>query len=294
MSDKANVDYCPDFTKNFKILCYTFTSWTNVMMDHFCCDNNVATSTRSETNFKNLKRRIPYTISIMKFLLKELKRNKALTNFAFMHLPKKDVNNNEKKMDSLLDLNLKDLQVSLDTNKNDLVDFKSQATDKKVSIAERSVSNNKSLEFDQEYNLQDPISNNETILSLERTLNETHNFSNSYSTEYNNISASSPTRIENISILKNRNLLLNGLRFLQKIYNINNSLLSLKFTNTCPFDSIFQIIVTAFVQNIYFMVDVKQNISNNVFLSTVVYYESMFYTTDLIYEKRAKFLYPIL
>ncbi|OXU28454.1 hypothetical protein TSAR_016744 [Trichomalopsis sarcophagae] len=88
ISDKANFYFCSEFTTNFQNLCYTFPTWTNCMRKHFLSPNQIGTSTRSEANFKDVKKRVPRPILVQKYMLKDKKRIKALTNFAFSRLPK--------------------------------------------------------------------------------------------------------------------------------------------------------------------------------------------------------------
>lgn len=89
ISDTANFYFCSEFTKNFQNLCYTFPTWTNCIKTYFSSPNQIGSSTRSEANFKDAKKRVPRPILAQKYILKDKKRIKALTHFAFSRLPKK-------------------------------------------------------------------------------------------------------------------------------------------------------------------------------------------------------------
>ncbi|OXU20325.1 hypothetical protein TSAR_008511 [Trichomalopsis sarcophagae] len=109
---QPNFYYCSEFTKPFKILCYTFTTWTNVMKRIFMSPNNVGTSCRSETYNKDRKQAVPRPIIIPKFLLKERTKIAATTKFVFTRT--KSIKKNEKisAHDNMLDLDLEKLVIS--------------------------------------------------------------------------------------------------------------------------------------------------------------------------------------
>lgn len=124
VSDKVNYYYCPEFIKLFKERCYTFPTWTNCMKPFFNSPNDVGTSTRSETNFKDLKSNIPYPLKIQKFILKDCKRNAAKVNVGFMKLKEeRQMNSNS---GSLFDLNLDNLMTSVLNQHQELRDNKVQ------------------------------------------------------------------------------------------------------------------------------------------------------------------------
>ena len=82
MTDELNFYYCPQFIQNFKDLCYTFPSWTNITRKHFQSPNIAGTSSRSETYFRMNKSKTPHPISGQKFILKDNKKIKSLVNHA--------------------------------------------------------------------------------------------------------------------------------------------------------------------------------------------------------------------
>ena len=179
MSDSANFYYCPEFTKNFKELCFIFVTWTSVMRDLFFSTNEVGTSARSE-RFMRTKQKIPRPISIVKFLLIEKRRIICFTNYEFMHVPK------------MKNVTLK--------NKNE------NGTNKKRSIA--------------------------------------------FSTSTTNFTA---------QIACNKRFLIrNGMLLSLKDYEIENTTMKLVFTNTCPFDSITEIVCTMCIDDSCFRQDLKE------------------------------------
>ena len=111
ISDQANYYYYPDFTTNFRGLCYSFPSWTNVMMPHYKSPTVAGSSSRSETYFKRKKEQIPYPIALQKFILKDCKKINSLTNYGFINLPRKTDDDIRTEQDLFLNLNLDDLSL---------------------------------------------------------------------------------------------------------------------------------------------------------------------------------------
>lgn len=114
ISDEANYYHCPDLLKNFKSLCYTFPSWTNIMKKLFGSPNEVGTSARSEAFFKKKKESIPYPIIMQKFALKDKKKIDCLTKFGFMNIKENDNGFENDIMDErdFFDIDLESLQIS--------------------------------------------------------------------------------------------------------------------------------------------------------------------------------------
>lgn len=90
-----------------------------------------------------------------------------------------------------------------------------------------------------------------------------------------------------------RNLVINGNRLEIKYYRINQSLMQLHFRNTCPFDSILELLTSAYIQNNNFALHVNKNKHNNLagILNVIVDYCETSFQEELLYINRAQLLY---
>ena len=104
ISDQINVYYCPEFTKNFQALCYSFVSWTNVMKNHYNSPNSAGSSSRSEAYFKRKKEQVPCGLSLQKFILKDCSKINALTKYGLLKSQSQS-NIEIKEQDLVLNLN---------------------------------------------------------------------------------------------------------------------------------------------------------------------------------------------
>lgn len=266
VSKQSNAYHCPAFTINFKNLCYIFPSWTNVMKKHFASPKEYGTSARSETYFKQLKHVIPYPISAQKFVLMDKKKIKSRTNFGFANLPTtENTMIVEEAQENLFDIDLKELQLSksVSVDKNEESD-KSKRRDVSSEVPEDTdlfMAPGASNSLEKSGNIS---------VDFDNILNSTHIFENAIQ----------------------RNLVQNGLNFDVRVYCINNSLLTLKFKFTCPFDSIFEILVSA-MDDYIFMVELMRYKSSSRFLNFIADYIAKDFALNILYHDRANILFPM-
>ena len=240
ISECANFYYCPSFTKNFKQLCYTFVTWTNVMATHFTSSNAVATSARSEAFFMRLKQKIPRPISVVKFLLKEKLRIFCLMKMGSIYLSKIKIDTKE----------TKPFQCAITDSLSTVHHIQGSLIRKKMDI---------------DTNVTEP--------------------------SHCAITQSSINTVGNTR----RSLILNGLRLPAKMYEISKGIVkNTLFINKCPFDSIFEILCTMYIENLAFRKDVNEcyNLDPRLFLTTIKNY-CVHFSTQLFYEDRANILYTV-
>ena len=94
ISDEINLFYCPGFIEDFQRICYSFPSWTNVMMTSFRSPNPIGSSARSECYYKNVKID-QNTLSLPKFILFDKKRYEAGTKYAELKIFESNFGKNE-------------------------------------------------------------------------------------------------------------------------------------------------------------------------------------------------------
>lgn len=110
--------------------------------------------------------------------------------------------------------------------------------------------------------------------------------------DFNNIHTSTPHK----TILDdNHPLILNGYRIDMKPYFLDKSFLSLKFINTCPFDTIFEMFTTLYIENDIFKTDVLTILDDTTsdFLNALSGYYSNSFSLEVFYDKRANILYQM-
>ena len=68
---------CPEIKSNIIYLFSQFVAWTNVLRNHYKSPEKVASSSRSETNFKNIRLQVPRPLKANAFLVKDLRRTSS-------------------------------------------------------------------------------------------------------------------------------------------------------------------------------------------------------------------------
>lgn len=291
-----NFYYCSEFVKPFQDLCYTFPSWTNVMKNRFASPNDVANSARSETYFKYYKQDVPNPIVVQKILLRDKVKTDALTNFAFTKIPNNEILNepiNEQRS-NVLDLNLEKLTISTDINANKNINHLN-VSHVSININDLDVVNS-TLHLS---SAADSLSIHSPKINVEETLDINDlDFANGIC----NLSAKDEMSVESSKMTHQvisydivyRNLILNGNRLPAQEYFIDCSSRTLSFRNTCPFDSIFEIVISMYIENTYFNEDVKNKVNSEPvigFLHAVLEYCQESFDVDNYYTSRASILY---
>lgn len=280
LSDKANYLYCPQFIKNFKNLCYSFVTWTNVMKAHFKSPNNVGSSARSEAYFKKIKQNTRPK-QLQKYILDDVNKVNKYVSVGNLLLKKDKNNDNDIFVDNSPKFNLPKLKMKSHCDE-------SVATFDKID--EQSVLDEADSSVDNTYAKPMPIKNkSRAVENIEEPEdNSTHNDLSFYNDQ---ILASSFKDQNNV---KERGLVFNGNKMGQNIYCMNGTLKSLRFQNTCPFDSVFEIMTTIYLENEKFKLDViNQCYNSSSIFHCIVDYCNNDFNTDYVYNHRCDILYPL-
>ena len=78
-------------------------------------------------------------------------------------------------------------------------------------------------------------------------------------------------------------------------YNINGGLMNIRFCNTCPFDSIFEILTTAYAKSHFLKIAIDQHKEANkigIFNAVIDYFMNNF-SLEIAYHHRANIEYPM-
>lgn len=301
ISIKANYYYCSEFNINFKNLCYTFPSWTAVMRPHFEDPNEVGTSARSEAYFKRKKENVRHAISVPKFILDDKIKIDLLTNFGLAKEGKKNTNDGPSRKIVIFDL--KELQRMRLLNQkypdttNDTVSVNESGSHQEENTS--LIDKDRYVGLEKEHTISD--ADHEILLDNEDSKPKNATVMSSESVnevdfDFQTVHASSPIhQPHQNSRIECRNLILNGLNFDIQMFSIGDNWRLLKFLNTCPFDSIFEILSTLYMECQSFAQDVQNHKSVNEtnFLKAIINYYETYFNSELMYQIRANILHPM-
>lgn len=262
ISDKANYLYHPSMIESFRKLCYTGLSWTNLMRPIFKSPHVVGSSSRSESYYKSTKDRIPCPIALQKFMLFDVKRIKAKVKFGFNKLSTLYGDKEKPTASVSFEAYFNQLKIEDSNNtylsKENLLSYTDRHNE--LRVLSKDLSTN-------EPEISQILSSN--VGKLNKCFYSEESFSFNFQDSdqvsipsFNKIQSSSPVKTQ-ANLPTTRKLILYGSNIGFKEYEIDNEKLNICLLNTSSFDSISELITTAYIKSEPFATELDKILKTN-------------------------------